>query len=481
MRKLSVSYRLLLWLLLFALAASLIPLLVLGFYAAPSSDDYSFSVQTRAAFVESGSLPRTLAAAADKTREIYRDWQGSFSAVFLMALQPAIFGARWYALTPALMLASLLSGLFVCCDALFSRLWGLPRSLSACVAAVLALLCIQLMPSPVDGLYWYNGAVYYTFFHGLALAAVGLGLRLSQSGRRRDCLLLCLLALLLGGSNYVTCLCCALLAVGGTALLLLLRRRTWRMLLLPTLCLLAAFAVNAASPGTDIRMDGVAHTPQVLPSILASFCLGAEYSLRWLSLPLVGALVFLGALLWPAVAASRFAFRWPLLPLLGSYCLFSAMFCPFYFVFGSAGPNRMLNILYDSYVLLLVCNLCYLLGWLARKRRAAAPRGVRLTPLLACGALCLLCCLLYTRVGGFTSLMALGELRSGEPACYRAACEQRAALLEQADADTDLTVPPLPYSYLLYFTDVSDDAEAWDNRCLAAYYGRKSVRLETPG
>lgn len=483
MKTRKISYRVLLWLLLLALAASLLPLLALGFYAAPSSDDYSFSSQTRAAFVESGSLLRTLAAAGAKTHEIYVDWQGSFCAVFLMALQPAIFGARCYALTPAIMLASLLAGLFFCCDALFSGVWRLPRSLSACVAATVFLLCVQLMPSPLQGLYWYNGAIYYSFFHGLTLIALGLGLRVAMSGRRRDCVLLCLFGLILGGTNYVTGLTCALLAVGGILLLLLLRRGTWKALLLPTLCLFAAFAVNIAAPGTAIRMSGTPRPYHALMSILGSFRLGAEYSVRWMSLPLFGVLVFLGVLLWPAACASRCSFRLPLLAPLGSYCLFSAMFCPFYYVFGSEGPDRLLNILYYSYVLLLVCSLYYCLGWFAqrRTRSASAPKGVSLPAFLASGALCLLCCLLFTRVGGFTSLMALGEIRSGEAARFRTACEERAILME-APETRDVQVPPLPFSYLLYYDDVTEDPTAWDNLCLAAYYGKDSVTLvrETP-
>jgi len=477
----TISYRLLLALLLAALLLSLIPLLWAGFYAVPCADDFSYGDAAHRAWAGSGSVFAALAAALRQTREVYFGWQGSFSAVFLMSLQPAVFGMRLYALTPALMLLSLLAGLFCACRALFSGLFGLPKSLAGCLAAVAALLCIQLLPSPAQGFYWYNGAVYYTFFQGLALISLALGLRLVRRGGTGRLLLLCLLAVILGGSNYVTALFCVLAALSGIALLLLGRDRAWRRLLLPTLCLLAAFALSAAAPGNAVRQGASEHSPDALRAVLEAFRCGAVYSVRWFRLPVLGVLVFAGVLLWSALrGGGRVPLYRPVLITLYSYCLLSAMFCPCLYALGDVGDKRLTNIIYYTYILLLLVNLCAWLGFFASRRGAAeGEKKPGLLPLLASGALCLACCALFLRAGGYTSVMALGVLRSGEAQAYYAAAQQRLTVLEDPSV-RDAVLEPFPSQpYLLFMDDITADAQDWRNLAVSQYYGKDSVVLRS--
>lgn len=479
----AISYRLLLILLLAVLLLSLVPMLAAGRYAVACADDFSYGDAAHRAYAASGSFFAALAAALRQTKEVYFGWQGSFSAVFLMSLQPAIFGAQFYALTPLLMLSSLLAGLFCACRALFSGLFALPKALSGCLAAVAALLCIQLVPSPVQGFYWYNGAVYYTFFHGLALLALALGLRLVRRGGAGRQLLLCLLAAILGGSNYVTALSCAIVALSGVALLLLGRDGAWKRLLLPTLCLLAAFAISAAAPGNAVRQGASEHSPDALWAILEAFRCGAVYSLRWFRLPVLGALVFAGVLLWPALKGGRVPLRRPVLITLYSYCLLSAMFCPCLYALGDVGDKRLTNIIYYAYILLLLVNLCAWLGFFASRRaeKAQGEKRPRLLPLLASGALCLVCCALFLRAGGYTSVMALGVMRSGEAQAYYAAAQQRLTVLEDPEV-RDAVLEPFPSEpYLLFMDDVTPDAQDWRNLAVSQYYGKDSVVLRSGG
>ena len=137
---LAIKYKAIKWLALTALAAALLPLLLLGRYAVPAADDFSYGSLAHVAFVESGSVMDAAAAAFDKTLESYYSWQGTFSAIFLMALQPAVFSEALYALTPLIMLASILAGSFMFCRAFFGELMVLDRDVCGIVAAVLCLL-----------------------------------------------------------------------------------------------------------------------------------------------------------------------------------------------------------------------------------------------------------------------------------------------------------------------------------------------------
>lgn len=482
MKKNALSYRLLLSLLLTALALSLIPLLAVGRYAVPCADDFSYGTMTHLSFVETGSFIQTVAAAGRTAANAYRVWQGTFSAIFLMALQPSVFGEGYYFLTPVIMLAALLAGSFMLCVTVGDRVFGLEKRLGGIVGAVAAMLSIQLIPSPVQGLFWYNGAIYYVFFHGLALLALALGIRLVLDGGLGRLILLSLLAFVLGGCNYVTALSCAILGAAGLLLLPLCGRRGWKRLILPFLMLLLSFGLSFLAPGNAVRQASVQHEPQALRAIVLSFASGAEFGLRWLSPPLLGSLMFLAPLFWHSLAGCRFRFRFPALVSLFSYCLLSAMFCPPLYALGSNGDKRTLNIIYFTYLLLLIFNLLYWLGWLSMRRgRTEAQPILRARPVLIAASLCLLCYGVGLFTGGYTSTMALGLLRSGDCVEYAACAQRRLELLNDPNA-RDVALEPYPcVPYLLYFDDITPDAADWRNVAVAEYYGKDSVVLDTAG
>lgn len=68
----------------------LIPLLLIGRYNHPSADDFSYGLHTAQIWTETHSLAETLAAAVQQVQGVHTTWQGTFSAVFLMALQRAV-------------------------------------------------------------------------------------------------------------------------------------------------------------------------------------------------------------------------------------------------------------------------------------------------------------------------------------------------------------------------------------------------------
>ena len=91
--------------------ASLLPIFWLGSYGYPSADDYGFSAYSHIAWTGTHSIWQTIKAAGDTVIERWYGWQGTFSSIFLMALQPGIWGM--YGLVPFIMIGMLtLSTLF---------------------------------------------------------------------------------------------------------------------------------------------------------------------------------------------------------------------------------------------------------------------------------------------------------------------------------------------------------------------------------
>lgn len=139
------------------LVASLVPLLAIAQYSHPSADDYPYALATHAAWQETGSIWAVLRAAAHTVVQRYQTWQGSFSAIFLFALQPAIFGEGLYGLGTVFLLGAAMAAVAAAVAALH-RVTGAPLSTCAVLGLLYALVCIQFLPSPAQGYYWWNGA-----------------------------------------------------------------------------------------------------------------------------------------------------------------------------------------------------------------------------------------------------------------------------------------------------------------------------------
>lgn len=474
----SISLKVLRWAALIALAALLLPLLLLGRYAVPAADDFSYGAPAHLAYAESGSFAAAAAAAAEKTAESYESWQGTFSAIFLMALQPAVFSEGLYALTPWVMLLSLAIGSFIFCRAFLAGLFGLSRELADIACVLLLFLCTQLLPSPVQGFYWYNGAIYYVFFHAVLLVCCALALQLMTRGSVWRVVLLCLGGVILGGGNYVSALTAAILGFFAIALSLLNRDEGYKRLLLPYFLLLAAFALSILAPGNAVRQAAQGDTPGAFEAVLMSFGCGFEYAGAWLSLPLVGALLLLGLLAWPQLKGIGFRFRYPALLSLLSFCVFSAMFCPPVYAMGNVGDKRLLNMVYFAFVLILFVNAVYWLGWWARRRGQVSAAAPSAAAVLLGGLIFIGCCAGAIAGGtGFASLGAVSSLRSGEAAEYHACAQRRFELLKDESVKAAVLEPFPCRPYMLWFDDITQDPADWRNQDMSTYYGKDSVRL----
>ena len=85
------------WIVLAAMALAVVPFLLISIYSRPCVDDFSYSVSLYH-MVQSGSgnLFALLKEAARVDIHYYHSWQGLYTSAFVLALQPGIFGERYY-------------------------------------------------------------------------------------------------------------------------------------------------------------------------------------------------------------------------------------------------------------------------------------------------------------------------------------------------------------------------------------------------
>lgn len=460
------------------LLISLVPLLLVGDCAHPFGDDLDFSLFVHQALESGGSLP---AALFYTVRRFYFGWQGTYSAVALMTLQPGLISEQAYLLTPMVMLAMLLLSTGFLTHTLLRRWLGQGRCVWLGATAGLLLVTIQYQPDVMQAFFWWNGAMYYTFFYGLMLLLIGCVVRLRLEPRHPRLLTAaCLiLAAVIGGGNYVTGLLSCLLAAGGTLLYLIWdRRRLWQIAL-PGAVLLAGFLVNILAPGNSVRQAesaGMGALQAVGASILQA---GGDLA-GWFHLPTLALLVCMAPVLWRALERTGFSFP---LPGAATALLFLILACqnaPHFFAMSAAGPGRLRDIVYDSYVWLLLLAEGYWLGWL-RRRLGGRPLPARLGRTLIASGL-VLAAAGFALSGSAASARCVQALADGSARSYDAQLTHWAEVLSDPDSGDDVVLlQPDVRPPLLHYYNLTEDPEDFANVSAANYYGKRSVTALPPG
>lgn len=487
------------------LLLAVIPMLLIGFFDHPCADDFSYGQAVHRTIMTAGSPAAVLSAAAGVAGNAYRTWQGSFSAVFLMALQPASFGDTAYRWTPVLLLPAYIGATLFLLRGLLRGVMGADRYEFRMIALLLVFVSVEFTYSPVESFYWYNGGIYYTFFYSLELVLFGL-LLLAEKTRSVGGRVFCRtaafpLAFLIGGGNYTTALTVSLILL---ALVIYRTAEKKRFLLYALLFLtdLAALLISAVAPGNAVRQAAVG-SPSVFKAISLSMVFGAYSIFNSTTVPVLIFWIFLTPFLYSIARRSPYSFRHPFLAGVFLFLLYCAQAAPPLYAIGIDLPERLINIIYFSYYLFTLIFLLYFYGWLARRvEKAEAPslpaylknfaenRERNLPRFAAVAALLFLCaCVGLCRVqkganGGaeFTqlpaSVSAAKSMLNGEARGFDREEQQRlAAYLDPNQKQVTVT----EHAYrpaLLYENDVTRDPNDWRNRAVAGFYGKEQVILK---
>ena len=484
---------------------ALIPLYRLAFYAHPSVDDYYYGAETAALWQESGDVGAVLRLSGDLMRESYEQWQGNFAAIFLMRLQPGIFGEGAYAAAPILLLTAFCAAFLTCVYLAARRLLKAGKAAALCAALAVTFCALEFCYRPVDSFYWYNGGIYYTFFFSLSLFLYALliqaGTGKTKGGRLAAAIAAAPLAFLIGGGNYSTALSCAVLLASVGVFLFLTKRKSWIPAAVCLAALLVSLLISVAAPGNAVRQSYTGESSGVVKALVYSFAYGGYSLAEGLKVPVIALWIALLPLLYRLGGRTSFQFRYPLLVLLFTFGLYSSQGTALFYAQGLRMPERMSNIIYFNAYLFTAFNLAYLCGWLRRRfpgnvlekisGRLASSEKHLTRFALVCALLFALGCLGLCRVsegedGGAAfdpeplSVNAAYSLLSGEAARYDAEMKARAAYLSEQPEGADAVLEPLAAApKALVHSDITEDPENFKNDHLAWYYHLGSVRLRS--
>lgn len=376
LENLVVSRKVIAVVLMVTLILSLIPLLIASFYNRPYLDDYVYGLATAQAWRETGSIAQVLSAAIQVVKDTYQDWQGTYSAVFMFALQPGIFSEQAYYLTTFFLLGILLLSTFYFMHSIIVFALKRDRWTWLILSSVASLLSIQLLPSAFGSFYWYNGAVYYTFYYALMLFLLGhlikVSLQVDRNKTIYHAIAIILLSAVIAGGNYMTLLLTVLLFVLFSLWSTYKKAKGRWAIYLGLVVLIAGFAISVMAPGNTVRAvaleDGGIPSRGIVNTLWRTALMPAWYTLKWINPTILLAFALIVPVLWKEAREARHAFRYPLIVLVLAYGLYASQYAP-PIMMNVLGSDRHLNIFYFSIILIAMGCLYYCFGWWQRRGR----------------------------------------------------------------------------------------------------------------
>lgn len=480
-----------LWIVIVLSVITIIPLLQLAVYNHPSADDYSYAVLTYHTWQETHSIWEVLKGAWTTSIEFWNTWQGLYTSAFILALQPAIFGEKYYVLTAYFTLGAIYGGNLIFLEYLLHKKLGTSRLEAAALACVVSSLMIQWMPSGVEGIYWYNGAMNYTFFFGLMLVCICMmvGLQAHRNIWKNGSYIVvtALSGALLVGGNHVTALMGIVFAAGIFVVAIWKKEKQFIIGSLVVLCsMLTGFWVNVTSPGTAVRQAALGERMGITATIEQAVLWGMHYMDEWIGIEILICMALMFPLIMIVVKKMRerysFEFRYPLFVLIGSVAWICVMFCPPLCAMGGTGAGRLQNVIYFSFVMLMFINEFYLCGWLDVKvdKENTLGEWAKKACVSKMGVMTVVVLLTGLGLGaGKTSnaINARNELVNGEAQIYSDAMYARYELFCDS-AGQDVRVEGLWVKpELLFFSDITTDSEGWPNTSVRDYFDLKSVAI----
>lgn len=394
-------------------------------------------------------------------------------------------------MTAWLTLGAIYAGNLIFCEYLLHKKLNASKLEAAALACVISSMMIQWMPSGVQGIYWYNGAMNYTFFFGVMLVFMSMLIGLhSHRVIWKNCLYVCATALLgvvLVGGNHVTAFMGIIFTIGICVTAIIQKNKQFIVGSIFTLAsMLVGFGINITSPGTAIRQAAIGEHKGAVETIWQSVLWGMHYIDEWIGIEICVGMSLMFPLIILIVKKVqekyKFQFRYPLLVLIGSVAWICMMFCPVLYATGGNGEGRLQNVVYFSFVILIFANEFYLCGWIdikVGKENAAGDwaKSVCVSKAGMATAFVLLIGL-YLSVGSAANAsIARNSMKNGEAQLYSEIMYERYDVLRDSKGQ-DVRVDGIwVQPQLLYFSDISVDANIWPNTSVCDYFDLNSVAI----
>jgi hypothetical protein len=481
-----------------ALIVVITPILMLAKYDYPSADDWSYGVYGYQALKNGGNVLTVLKMSFKMAYDSYFSWEGRFVNSFLASLQPGIFGEKYYAIVPWMMVGMIIvSQIFL----IFSIIdLDSRENCRYCIPIIVPMLIMEILytPSTIQSFYWYCGAVNYTFIHGISFILLGLFLKLAlkEYGRAKYsvmAVIASLAAVLTGGDNFATSLYTVLTLWVLLFIFFFVNKkavkRTWFIALIATISLLICIAAPGNSQRLNANFNG--QTKDAVQAVIMSFVQTFKNICLWTNIKVILMIFLILPFAWKLVNCMKYRFRMPAIFTVLSFGIYSSQLTATLYVDGTTGGGRMEAIVFYSYMVWLVMNVIYWIGWLNRFAACKLKRPLESKNILndLCGKYILVYCAIMgiilaaviykSDLKEISSYKAYRDYKQGWAQVYALEWEERLEILRDDNIKNvefeHLSVYPEAFMY----TDLQDEyGFIWVNYDCARYYGKESITVK---
>lgn len=457
------------WVNIMLMVSVLLPLLALSYYNHPSpADDYCY-IDTVFKF---GWL--------EAMNYYYTGWTGRYFGIFLNHSNPLIFhSVTGFKILPVVLLLGLIYALYTLFRHLtptLSRLahWGF--------AGVVFFLYILQIASIAEAFYWMAAFVTYTIPNILTLLWIVLVMRWyrqdTQPGRIWFGTISGFLIFSVIGSSETNLLVMLLLIGAWWAYRILFHRKVDGFMIAMLLVTIGSCYLFFTSPGNAARIGGNPLSGNIVFSVTSSFKMLAELSLNWITkTPLLffsfGWLVVLSRL----SIGSRNYFSVPVwFAVLLFIGVLSAQLFPSYYGVGIV-TLRVINCVYFFFLIGWFYVIGVVYHYIQRKNPAITnfqlsfPRYAVL-----CIVLFLSVCLSFYKSANMR--MVYTDLLRGKAAAFDRETNERYALIQNSKEDVVYLPAIQTQPGSLFVEDIKTNPQHWWNKCMAGYFGKKTIYLK---
>jgi hypothetical protein len=443
------------------LLLSILPLLLLSFYAHPAADDFPISETAR----DWGSYTTVVG--------YYKCWSARYTSLFLMSLNPLAFGwFKGYKLGAPLLVAGLFFSLLY-----FFRRFSAGRLRAFTLTSVLLTVFLLNLPDLSGGLYYLGGSLFYQPGNMLLVLLAGsliqfpppLSLYGLSPSRWLAGAVQGLLLILLAGSNEIGMMLSLAIPVVGFLLQWYWEKKPVFSWLLFLFLSVACTIIILKSPATFYRMEASGSFERNMADAgLLAFRGMMQAVSGWLTSPsMLAGIAVLFFFSGEVASEMSLPFSLRIFAMLSSLLLFYACFLPSFLGEGLLQGHTENSLLF-LFLFLLFLNL-----QLWKKPFLSAINSQTLKPVLLAGLM-----LALPFSPGFRQ--AVADLWSGEAAAYSAERDRRDSLMRNTPGDT-VWVEALKHKpKSLFAGDIGDYPDPWYDNHFAAMYGKKWVGLKKP-
>lgn len=347
----------------------LIPIIAISPYIFPRADDYSFGYRAHLAFEQTGSLIEVIKAAFDMIKTAYFGWQGTYSSIFLMAIQPAVFDEKLYRIVPLFFIAIIVLATVFFVKTILVDWLNVNKVLSGSCLSVYLLMVIQCVPVKQSAFLWYNGAIHYIASHCVLLCMIAFIIRVYIGKREKlNWVLAAICAIYVGGGNHVTAISTLLISL--TLLFLITVTKKWKIHKnIGGICIvyLLALTVNVMAPGNFNKM-GMATGYGLIEAFFMAFIKVLEYMFgNWMHWTVIAVIAFCIPIIWRMVQEMNINFSYPILFVGYSWCYMASMFFTPLFTIANVEVGRFQNIMFLQGMLWLLFDIGYVMGWIQKR------------------------------------------------------------------------------------------------------------------